>query len=323
MPPSTASAVRPAPVRAPRVTLASVVRRANTAPLRVLLHGVEGVGKTTWGAGAPGAIILGPEDGIPRALGEVPHFPPPDGGWTWLDVVDAVRALAGGEHQHLTLVIDTLDWLEPLLWRQVCAAAGVDSIEDVGGGYGKGHTAALDGWRGLIAELEQLRRAKGMGVVLLAHSVIRSFKNPVGEDYDRFELKLNQKAAGLWKEWPDAVLFACHDDVASKDSRTKRVRGVSTGARVLRTVHHAAYDAKNRLNLPEELPLAWADFAAAVEMGPGLRAAEMRAAIEAQIATLEPADAVKATDALTRAGEDLTKLAELDNWCAGKPVRKE
>jgi len=303
--------IRPAP-RQVRITLASVVKRANTSPLRLLVHGVEGVGKTTLGAGAPAPIILGPEDGIPRALGEVPHFPPPDGGWTWPDVIDAVRALSG-DHNFKTLVVDTLDWLEPLLWRDVCDRAKVDSIEEVGGGFGKGYVAALDGWRSLIAELEQLRRAKGMNVVLLAHTQIRSFKNPTGEDFDRFEMKLNQKAAGLWKEWPDAVLFACHDDVVSKDARTKRTRGVSTGARVLRTVHHAAYDAKNRFGLPEELPLSWEALEQAIG---GNRAVELRASIEALLGEAGEAVAAKGRDALVRAGDDVNKLAQLENWLA-------
>lgn len=299
--------------RVPRITLASVSTRANTSPLRLLIHGVEGVGKTTLGASAPGAIILGPEDGIPRALGEVPHFPAPEGGWCWPDVVDAVRALATSDHAFKSLVIDTLDWLEPLLWRDVCERNKVDSIEDVGGGFGKGYVAALDGWRSFIAELETLRRSKNMNIILLAHTTIRSFKNPTGEDFDRFEMKLNAKAAGLWKEWPDAVLFACHDDVVSKDARTKRTRGVSTGARVLRTVHHAAYDAKNRFGLPEELSLSWEALEQA--MG-GDRTAELKASITALLAEVPEAVAGKARDALVRAGDDVNKLAQLDNWLA-------
>lgn len=323
----TTAAARPSPApRVPRVTLASIVKHANNSPLRLVVHGVEGVGKTTFAAGAPAPIILGPEDGIPRALGDVPHFPRPEGGWTWLDAIDAVRALATGDHAFRTFVLDTLDWLEPLLWAHVCERAGVASIEEVGSGYGKGYSEALTAWRSFIAEVEQLRRAKGMHVVLLAHTVIRTFKNPVGEDFDRFEMKLNAKAAGLWKEWPDAVLFACHDDVAAKDSRTKRVRGVSTGARVLRTVHHAAYDAKNRFDLPEELPLAWEDFEAAVEgqgtAGGEERAAKLRAAIEAQLGDVAEDVREQARAALERAGNDISKLARLDNWVAARAQQK-
>lgn len=304
--------------RTPRVSLASVTSKPNRSPLRVLLYGVEGVGKTTFAAGAPSPVFIGPEDGIPRSVGAVAHFPAPDGGWSWLDVLDAVRALAAPGHDYQTLVIDTLDWLEPLLWRHVCETSGASTIEEVGGGYGRGYTAAIDGWRSLLVEFEQLRRVRGMAVVMLAHSLVKKFNNPTGEDYDRHELKLNAKAAALWREWPDAVLFACHDDVASKDTRTKRVRGVSSGARIMRTVHHAAYDAKNRFALPEELPLAWDDFAAAVEAEPGDRAEALRASVREQFDRLDAETRAKAEAALERAGDDAAKLERLDNWCAAK-----
>ena len=307
--------------RSVRVGLADIVKRTNVSPLRLVVTGVEGVGKSTFAAGAPSPVILGPEDGIPRSLGEVAHYPVPLGGWTWPDVIDAVRAL-GGDHDFKTLVIDTLDWIEPILWADVCARAGKSSIEEVGGGYGRGYAEAVTGWRSLIAELEAIRRSRGMNIILIAHTTIRSFKNPVGEDYDRFEMKLQKSAAGLWKEWPDAVLFACHDDVVSKDDRTKRARGMSTGARVIRTTHHAAYDAKNRFNLPEELPLSWADFASAVDGGAS-RAAELRESIGKMLDAEEAkAFAPMVRGMLERAGDDVGKLAQAESWLGAKINQK-
>lgn len=321
MPPATnTAAARPvAPTtRAPRMTLVSVVRKTNTGPLRILLHGTEGVGKTTFAAAAPDPIFLCPEDGIPRALGDVPHFPSPDDGWTWPDVIDAIRALAQGGHQYRTVVLDTLDWAEPLLWRWVCERAGVSSIEEVGGGFGKGYVAAVDGWRSLVGELEQLRRRTSMHVILLAHSWIKNFKDPESEGYDRYELKIHSKAAGLWKEWCDAVLFARHDDVVAKDARTKRNRGISTGARLIYTVHHAAYDAKNRFNLPEQLPLNWDEFAAAVESGRPAEVEVLRRVIEEHIGALSAEVAAKARVALERAGEDPARLAQVNTLVNAK-----
>ena len=65
-------------------------------------------------------------------------------GWLFATAVpvDAVRALAAGGHDFKALVIDTLDHAEPLVWSHVCSAAKVDSIEAVGGGFGKGYVAA-------------------------------------------------------------------------------------------------------------------------------------------------------------------------------------
>ena len=80
---------------------------------------------------------------------------------------------------------------------------------------------------------------KGTNVVLLAHSWIKPFKNPSGEDFDRYELKINNKAAGLVKEWSEAVLFANWETFVKEDKRTKRNKGVSTGARILVLSPHA------------------------------------------------------------------------------------
>lgn len=316
---------RPAPApnasRTPRMSLDSIVKRTNSSSLRILLHGLEGVGKTTFAADAPNPVFICPEDGIPRALGPVPHFPAPSGDWTFDDVLDAVRSLAGGNHEYKTLVLDTVDWLEPLLWGHVCRLNSWKDIEEPG--FGKGYDAALDSWRQLISDLEHLRRVKQMNVIMLAHTTIKQYKNPVGEDYDRFVMKLNQKAVGLLREWCDAVLFACHDDMSAKDTRTKRVRGVSTGERIVHTVHHAAYDAKNRFDLPETMPLSWDEFYAAVNIDPKQRAAEITTQIEASLGTMEQDDIARARTAMDRAGGDVGKLAKLASWCAGRPARKE
>jgi len=65
------------------------------------------------------------------------------------------------------------------------------------------------------------------------------------------------------REWADAVLFANWEQYAAEvDGRTK---GVSTGRRVLHTTKTAAFEAKNRFALPDEIDLSWAGFAKAVE----------------------------------------------------------
>jgi hypothetical protein len=310
--------------RASRMSLSSIVTKRTEQPMRLLVHGVEKVGKTSFAAGAPSPILICPEDGIPASLGDVPHFPQPaDGEWHWQDVLDAVDILAREEHAYKTLIIDTLDWAEPLLWRALCARVGASGIEDIGGGFGKGYTAALDDWRVLLASLERLRRAKGMHVIALAHSWIKAFKDPESDGYDRYELKIHTKAAGLWKEWSDAVLFAKHDDVTTKDKRTKRVRGISTGARLLYTTHHAAYDAGNRYGLPETLPLDWGEFERAVRSGQQAPLDEMRRAITEKAGQLDDAAKASALDALKRAGDDNTKLGQLNNWLNAQIAKKE
>jgi hypothetical protein len=257
---STATAAPPnaKPISQNRMTLASITKGRQQRPLRMLLYGVEGVGKTTFAANAPAPIFLAAEDGTENV--DVERFPSPR---DWDEVFGALNTLTSAQHSYKTLAVDTVDWLEPLLWAYICKRDGFENIEAYG--YGKGYATALDEWRRFLGAVERLRNTKAMNVIFLAHSWIKPFKNPAGEDYDRWELKLHNKAAGLLKEWCDVVGFGNHEELAVKDKRTKRVRGVSTGARLLFTTRTAAYDAKNRFDLPESMPLAWEDFAEAVK----------------------------------------------------------
>ena len=308
--PPTQAAVQ-APVTAPRPQIGALQRGRVETPPVVLLYGVEGVGKSSWAGSAPEPIFLDIESGTEEL--DVYRWPV-IGPWTWQKVLDAIEQLIVDQHSYGTLVIDTLDALEPLLWADICEKAKQPDIEAFG--YGKGYTAALDGWRTLTAALERLIRQRRMGVILLAHSVIRTFKNPEGDDFDRYELKLNQKAGGFLKEWSRAVLFARYETFTDKDGKTKRVRGVSTGARIVHTARTAAYDAKNRYNLPEQMPLDWQLFADAIAARRPADPAALTTRIDEMLAELAQVAPDADREARVRAdvaaaGDDATRLARI------------
>ena len=247
-----------------RMKLADIKATKQAAALLWFLYTVEGLGKSTFGSEAPSPIFIAAESGLKRI--DAQAFPQPQ---TFKDVLDAVDELTNTEHGYKTLVIDTLDWLEPLIWKDVCEKAKVASIEDVGGGYGKGYLAALDTWRLLLARLERLHSTKNMEIGLLAHTTISNFPNPNGPDYKRFQPAFHTKACDLVKQWVDVVMFGNYEDVYGPDAGNKRgkVKGVSTGKRELFTERTAAYDAKNRYGLPPVLPLSYAAFAEAAHAG--------------------------------------------------------
>lgn len=305
------------PLRVNRMTFDNVVSGKVEAPLRLLVHGVDGVGKSTFGAGAPKSIFLGTEDGTEHL--DVARFPAPE---TWQDLLDAVHTLATGKHDYRTLVLDSLDWAEPFVWKFVCQKAGETSIEAVGGGYGKGYQAALDEWRVLIGALERLQRERKMNVILLAHSFIKAFKNPQGEDFDRYILKLNEKAAGLLREWCKGVYFANYETFAVKD-KAKRVRGVSTGARLLYTQRTAAYDAKDHYGLPEQIALSWEEFETARAANTPAPAADLRAEIERKAKQLGGDLEKLILKTMSEAGEDAARLAAVNNRVNAKLAEKE
>ncbi len=269
MPPPIPKPIAPvvAPIkRAPRVRLADATSGVIHGPTRVLLFGVDKIGKSTFGACAPGPIFFGAEDGSSQL--DVFRYPQPkdEAGeplpFEWPDLLDCIEQLTTEPHPHKTLVIDTVDWLEPKIHAWICQRDNKSSIEDYG--YGKGYTAALDQWRILVSRLDALIYRRKMNVILLGHAIIKTFKNPEGEDYDRFQLSLNEKASGLLRQWVDAALFANHEiySVASKDE--KRFRGVATGNRVIHTERSAAWDAGNRYSIPAQLPLSWDEYWAAI-----------------------------------------------------------
>ncbi len=288
----------PIPKPKSRMQLGNVVKGRIAKPVRILLHGPEGIGKSTFAANSPQPIFLAGEDGTAEL--DVVRFPEPT---TWSDVLDAVNELATAPHDYQTFVIDTLNWIEPLAWQFVCEKYGYKNIEAPG--YRKGFFAAVDEWRVLLARLEHLRTTRSMTLILLAHTSVQTFKNPEGEDFGRYTPKLDRAAASLFLEWCDVVLHARHEQYTQQ--LNGRARGIATGERLLCTQRTAAFDAKNRHDLPAELPLDWESFATAL--------AERPAAIQAELDTQlrRATDDVKARvrTALAAAGDDFTKRKQI------------
>jgi hypothetical protein len=240
----------------------SSISRSISKPPRIVVYGVPGVGKTTLASQAPDCVFLPVEDGCGE-LG-VQSFPRPT---EYAQVVEAINTLLEGGHQFRTLVVDSLDKLEPLVWDHVCQTvpndrgAKVERIEEYG--YGKGFTHALSEWRNLLAGFDALRE-NGMAIVLLAHSAVVRFDAPDSDPYDRYQMRLHKSADALISDWADALLFANYKvttvDAGSPGMKAKK-RGVGRGDRCLHTSERPAWKAKNRYGMPDTLPMEWAELA--------------------------------------------------------------
>jgi len=230
------------------------------APRRMLLYGTHGVGKSTFGAMSEQPVFIQTEDGLANI--ECERFPLAK---VYGDVLAAISELYSEPHEYRTVVVDSLDWLERLIWAEVCKKRGVETIEDIG--YGKGYVFALSNWRDVLQGLDALRNERGMHVILIAHAQIERFANPETDTYDRYSPRLQKQASALVQEWCDEVLFATykvHTRTTNEGFDRKRVQGVGTGERVIRTEERPAHIAKNRLCLPEEIPLDYRIYAAFV-----------------------------------------------------------
>lgn len=239
------------------ISLQSLQRGVDIKPPRILIYGVHGVGKTTFAASAPDPVFILTEDG--RGVLDVVHFPVAK---TFDDVMEALGALYTEDHGFRTLVVDSIDWLEPIIWGHVCRQYGWQDIEAPG--FGKGYVAAVDTWRQYIEGLNALRDEKGMAIVQIAHADVKRFDNPETDPYDRYVIKLHQRAAAVAQEHSDVVLFANYRISTAKSDvgfNKKVTRAVGSGDRVLYTAERPAFLAKNRYSLPDQLPLDWDTFA--------------------------------------------------------------
>lgn len=234
------------------MSLSNIITGVRMQPPRVVLYGPHGIGKTTFGASAYKPIFLPFEDGEGKlAAARFPRVT------TYTMFGDAITALLREKHDFSTVIADTLDWMEPIIWAETCRRHGWASIETPS--YGKGYLAANEVWNEALSGFDALR-AKGMSTILLAHSEIKLFQDPAIDHYDRYQLKLQKRAAELVQEWGDAVLFATYMvDIKKTDTGfgRKTVRGEGSGERMIWTEERPSHYAKNRYNLPPQIPMSY------------------------------------------------------------------
>lgn len=314
-------ASKSAPVAAKVSRLQSVKRGQLRSALRYLFYGPEGVGKSSLIADIDGLLLADIEGGsdnidVPRYMfrdeegGHVPR--------SFAEVLAMVEDLdANPGHGFSALGFDTADALESLVHRHVCEQHGKASIEEFG--FGKGYQVALDEMRQFLALLDRLR-AKGMQIVMVGHSIVKTFKNPEGEDFDRYQLRVHDKTGGLIKEWCDVVGFINFDGGAAKlkgdMSQAKRARGWSTGKRIVHLAREAAWDAKSRLSMPAEIELdvahPWAPFAAAQSGARDTTGEGLHAEIVAELERIGAESFTTAAGRATSRTEVLAMVAKSD-----------
>lgn len=247
-----------------KMTLSNLVSGKLAKPLRVVLYGVEGIGKSTFASQAPAPVFIGAEDGTSAI--DVTRFPSPE---SFQDIMDAIGELYGQEHDFKTVVLDSVDWAEQLINDAVAKENNVSGIEGLG--YGKGYIYAAEKLLQMLRGFDALV-SKGMNVILVGHAQVKTFNDPEYQPYDRYSLKLSKQAVPKVQEWCDALLFANYDTRIENVGTEKNpnVRAKSFNKRQLHTNRRAAFDAKNRYGLPDRLPLEWEAFWQAYQQATGL-----------------------------------------------------
>jgi len=233
-----------------------ITKTKMTRPPRLCVYGPHGIGKSTFGASCPKPIFVPTEDGLEGM--EVDSF---ELSTTAANFTEKLYYLLESEHKYRTVVIDSLDWLQKLIFDQVCEQSGVTDIAALP--YGRGYVMAGNIWSTILDALKRLNEEKRMLIVLLAHAKIEKFEDPERENYDRYNLDLQRAAAGMVSEWVDILGFAQYKIATVKNDKgfgQASVKAKSTGERLLNLTEKPAFTAKNRYGLPDSVALDWEPF---------------------------------------------------------------
>lgn len=226
---------------------------------RILLYGPGGIGKTTLAAHAPGPVAFFDfDESLPRLRTQLDPLPLVVGADNWQELRMALQS--DGWADVKTIAIDSITRCEELCVAHTLATVPhekghrVSKVEDYG--YGKGYQFVFDIFLPLLGDLDRHCRA-GRNVILIAHDCTTNVPNPSGEDWLRYEPRLQSPSSGKAsirlrvREWADHVLFMGYDVAVDKEGK-----GKGSGTRTLWPAELPHCMAKSRST---QQPMAVAD----------------------------------------------------------------
>lgn len=260
------------------ISLANIKTGRKVAPPRIVLYGVEKVGKTTFASQAPEPIFIQTERG--RGVMEYPRFTFGENGErevaaSTAEVFEALKALSTEEHKHKTVVLDSATGFERLIFAELCKEYGEDSITSNKKGspfsFGRGPTLAKPYWERLLSAFDYLNLQRNMAVIVIAHAAVERFASPTSEDYDHYNLSLHKHPTGQLTQWADAILFADFVVALTESKDGSKTLPKSNGSRTLYTQKRPGFVAGNRYGLPFKLPFTedagWSNLMSAMSHG--------------------------------------------------------
>jgi signal recognition particle receptor subunit beta len=195
----------------------SIRRGVEQAPRKIVVYGPPKIGKSTFVSAAPNSLLIPTEDRVKHidcAKTEVVE--------SFSEIMDIFTFLCKkSQHSYQSVIIDTLDWMEPMIHKYVCDNKGFTSLhndKDANVNYGRGlKVHAVEGWKVFLQNCDVLRQEADMNIILVAHSMTEKISPPDTDAYDRYTMKLDKNAVALVEEWADVIGFYNREVVVKKE----------------------------------------------------------------------------------------------------------
>lgn len=220
-------------------------------PLKEIIYGDNGVGKTTLAASGKKPIISDME-------GNCNHIDAPKIRiYSIEEHKEFLRELLSQQHDYKTLVVDSLDSIESMISEKLNKTYSSNELS-----YGKDKAKWVSEINELIDLYEKLSTRKGMNIIFTAHWKVKAANNPMVEQYDRYDLRINEHMRTGFCNWVQCILLAMKEVQLeeSKSSGFGKKRAKNIERRVLYTRGSPTYYGKNVFNLPEKMPMDWGEL---------------------------------------------------------------
>jgi hypothetical protein len=239
-------------------SLSELYSTKSDKPPIMLFYGKDGVGKTSLASEWPDCIYIQTEGENPPDDVEMPS---PGTMESFDELIAVLKQLATTEHEFKTVIIDSLDGVEPLVWEKTCKRIGADSINSNEKGspasFGRGWTEADREWTEYFKAIKALKEL-GIAVIQIAHPKVKIFESPTTDPYARYQLKLQERASDLLRERSDIVGFMDFR-VTLKEKEIgfnkKSVHGEGGGDRQIHFEERPGFLAKRRAGLPASVSI--------------------------------------------------------------------
>jgi len=234
-------------------------------PIRLCGHGRDGMGKSYFGRESLFVNVEGGIDNIDcesiNCVNQSTDF-----------IMDVLRYIAknSGDIKQNTITIDSVDWVEKQLHKEICAERGVasGSINDKKLAFGVGHQIAASKFREILNALDHIREL-GFNIYLISHSKIVSIEDPNLDPYQRWDLALEKNLRSYVREWCDIVGWISMETFTTKQESQgfgiTKFKPTSTGKRLLHIGNDPSYESKTRIALPDKIDLDWGVFMSAID----------------------------------------------------------